>query len=275
MPRLKVLLTVTTYPLPSRSYDELVCTAGVLEDGSWIRIYPIPMSFLFDLKKGESLNKIKYQWIELDLVKRTDDFRPESYSPKHYDFRDIVVGESYDTKSNWLRRKELCLDNVYASLSKLIELSKDPTNKSLASFKPTKIHKLEIVPDDREWKDEWTALRQQGDLFTDVKSPESLIPKLPYKFKYRFEDDSGKSSLMMIEDWEIGALYWNCLKRANGNEEVALEKVREKYEKVFLAKNDITFFLGTTKEFHRRRMSNPFVIIGVFYPLREIQGSLF
>jgi hypothetical protein len=27
MPRLKVLLTVTTYPLPSRSYDELVCTA--------------------------------------------------------------------------------------------------------------------------------------------------------------------------------------------------------------------------------------------------------
>lgn len=38
MPRLKVLLTVVTYPLPSRSYDELVCTAGILEDGSWIAL---------------------------------------------------------------------------------------------------------------------------------------------------------------------------------------------------------------------------------------------
>jgi len=40
----KVLIAVTTYPLPSRSYDELVCTAGLLEDGTWIRIFPIPMA---------------------------------------------------------------------------------------------------------------------------------------------------------------------------------------------------------------------------------------
>lgn len=43
MPRKKVLITVTTYLLPSRSYEELVCTAGILEDGSWIRIYPVPL----------------------------------------------------------------------------------------------------------------------------------------------------------------------------------------------------------------------------------------
>jgi copper chaperone CopZ len=41
MPRKKVLLTVTTYPLPSRSYDELVCTAGILETGEWIIITPV------------------------------------------------------------------------------------------------------------------------------------------------------------------------------------------------------------------------------------------
>jgi hypothetical protein len=275
MPRLKVLLTVTTYPLPSRSYDELVCTAGVLEDGTWIRIYPIPLSFLFDLKKNQSLNQIKYQWIELDLVKRSDDFRPESYSPAHYDFRDIVKGESYDTKSNWLRRKEVCLNTVFKNMTELIELSKAPNNVSLAAFKPTKILRLEIENDEREWKDEWTKLRMQGDLFADVKSPETLIPKLPYKFKYRFEDDQGKQSFMMIEDWEIGALYWRCLRRANGDETIALEKVREKYEKDFLSNKDITLFLGTTKEFHRRRMNNPFVIIGVFYPKKDIQGSLF
>ena len=69
----------------------------------------------------------------------------------------------------------------------------------------------------------------------------------------------------MIEDWEIGALYWNCLKAAEGNEAVALEKVKQKYEDEFKDK-DVHFFLGTTKEWHMRRAKNPFVIIGVFYP---------
>ena len=33
----KVLITVKTYPAISNKYDELVCTAGFLEDGTWIR----------------------------------------------------------------------------------------------------------------------------------------------------------------------------------------------------------------------------------------------
>ena len=35
----KVFITVKTYPTLSKSYDELVCTAGILDDGSWIRVY--------------------------------------------------------------------------------------------------------------------------------------------------------------------------------------------------------------------------------------------
>lgn len=38
----RVLITVKTYPTISKKYDELVCTAGILEDGTWIRIYPLP-----------------------------------------------------------------------------------------------------------------------------------------------------------------------------------------------------------------------------------------
>ncbi len=37
----KVLITVMTYPHPSRGYQELVCTAGVTESGEWIRLYPV------------------------------------------------------------------------------------------------------------------------------------------------------------------------------------------------------------------------------------------
>ena len=132
----KVLIAVTTYPLPSRSYDELVCTAGVLENGDWIRIYPVPLSFLIDLKgSGKVNNVVKYTWIELDLVRRPKDFRPESYSPKNYDFKDLKVVGSLNTKSNWHKRKEYCLAKVYSNMTKLIEDSREPRNTSLATFK--------------------------------------------------------------------------------------------------------------------------------------------
>lgn len=275
MARKKVLITVTTYPLPSRSYDELVCTAGILENGDWIRIYPVPLSFLIDIKGSGKVKNVKYTWVELDLNKRTDDFRPESYSPVNYDFKDIVIGQTIRTDGNWAMRKEICLRNIYTNKDKLLEDSKAPKNISLVTFKPAKIIGLEIEEDEREWKDEWKELRKQGSLFETVKPIEKLIPKLPYKFFYRFTDDSDNESKLLIEDWEIGALYWNCLKNADGNESTTLDKVREQYEVNFIKNKDIYLFLGTTKEWHRRRANNPFVIIGVFYPKKELQGRLF
>jgi hypothetical protein len=46
MGRDKVLITVKTYPTLSRKHGELVCTAGVREDGSRVRLYPIPFRLL-------------------------------------------------------------------------------------------------------------------------------------------------------------------------------------------------------------------------------------
>lgn len=275
MAKQKVLIAVTTYPMPSRSHDELVCTAGLLEDGSWIRIYPVPLSFLLDLKGNGVVQNVKYTWIELELRKRTDDFRPESHSPVNYDFRDLTVHERIDTKSNWFKRKEICLQNVYTNMATLIAASQKPKNVSLATFKPAKIIGLEWEKVSSEWKDEWKDLRKQGDLFSDGKNPEILIPKLPYKFFYKFTDETGKVRRLMIEDWEIGALYFNCLRALEGNQEVALEKVKEQYEGNFIANKEVYFFLGTTKEWHTRRSKNPFVIIGVFYPKIELQTSMF
>lgn len=64
---------------------------------------------------------------------------------------------------------------------------------------------------------------------------------------------------MMIEDWEIGALYWNCLERANGDE--AVEKVRAKYWNAFVESGDydLTLVLGTTLQHHNKRAPNPYV----------------
>lgn len=276
MTKKKVLITVTTYPLPSRSYDELVCTAGFLETGEWIRIYPVPLKFLNGLREDGKIKSFKYNWIELNLKRRTDDFRPESHSPIYYDFRDIVTLGKIGTAGNWAERKNICISKAYTNLSNLISDSNSPKNVSLATFKPKEIIGFEIEKEEnREWKDEWKDLRKQGDLFEPDKIPEIIIPKLPYKFYYRFRDETGKTSKLMIEDWEIGALFWNCYRRAGDNEKIALSKVREKYEKEFLNEKEIYLFLGTTKEWHMRRAKNPFVIIGVFYPKKDLQSKLF
>jgi len=266
----KLLVTVTTYPLPSRSYHELVCTAGVLEDGTWIRLYPVPFKFL---------EFSKYQWIELDIRKpRKPDFRPESFSPVHPDLSDMVTLGKIDTKYEWEERKKYCLKEVFHSIKDLVARSREPHNKSLATFKPAKIIDFIIEPDEREWKREWIEQLKQIDLFTspDRKNMAPRIPidKIPYKFKYHFADAEGKECKLMIEDWEIGALYRNCLKDAEGDETIALKKVRQRYFDDLAKSKDIYLFLGTTAEWHRRRSPNPFVIIGVFYPPKILQGRL-
>ena len=89
-----------------------------------------------------------------------------------------------------------------------------------------------------------------------------VVRKLPFSFSYHFVGCNWETEAnFKILDWEIGALYWNCLKSARGDESVALAKVREKYFDTFL-KTDLHFFLGTTQQWHSVA-PNPWVIVGV------------
>jgi hypothetical protein len=266
----RVLIAVKTYPSISSKYEETVCTAGFLEDGTWIRIYPIPFRKL----SYESQYK-KYQWVEMDLEKNLSDFRPESYRPVSIDKEPIPL-DFLDTNDEWKKRKEFALKHIHTNLTQLIEAAKDKTRcTSLAVFKPAKIIDFLVKPVEREWdKDKLANLeaeRKQMDLFKQPEDPFQVVDKLPYEFSYHFCDDAGKESKLMIEDWEIGQLFWNCLKKY-GNEERAVEKVREKYFDHFAQTKDLHFFLGTTKQ-HHFVARNPFIIIGVFYPPHKKLGS--
>lgn len=273
--REKVLITVKTYPTLSSKYDELVCTAGFREDGSWIRIYPIPFR-----KKSYDEQYSKYDWVEIDLVKNTSDFRPESYRPYSHD-TEIKIVDHIGTgkKRDWTARKEIVLQNVYDDMSKLIEEAKDQSIcTSLAVFKPTKILDFNAVEVEREWDKkkiaQLKANRDQIGLFKNPEDPFEVVDKLPYKFSYQFEDYNGTISRMMIEDWEIGQLYWNSLNRNNGNEVMAVKDVREKYFDDFAKAKDLYFYLGTT-QVHHFTARNPFIIIGAFYPPVDQQLNLF
>lgn len=58
--------------------------------------------------------------------------------------------------------------------------------------------------------------------------------------------EDGKERTLMIEDWELGMLYWNCLATANGNERIACQKVKEMYFNKMVQGKDFYFLMGTT-----------------------------
>jgi len=272
MPRERVLITVKTYPTLSRKYGELVCTAGVREDGSWVRLYPIPFRLL-DYQERYA----KFDWIETTLTKSTKDPRPETFHP--VDVNDITIIGHLDTVDNWRERRRLILGKslVHHRLQPLIEAA-HANRLSLAVFKPARVLDFVWEKDDRDWDpakvDEMRSRFDQGELFAgdDWRQAFELVAKLPYKFSYRFTDADGKQSEMQVLDWEAGQLFWNCLRAADGDEPAALTKVREKYIDQFL-KADLHFFLGTTQQYHGWA-TNPFVITGVFPAPHEKQMAL-
>ncbi|MBS1537155.1 MAG: hypothetical protein JST20_05350 [Bacteroidetes bacterium] len=272
---MKTLILVKAYPAISKKYGETVCTAGITEDGKWVRIYPIPFRQL------DYNNRFKkYDWVKLDLIRNTPDFRPESYRPAN--LQEIEnVGQIIADGDTWLHRREAILDKarVYTNLAELIAEAKDNTIcTSLAIFKPTEIIDFIYKPVISQWdKNKLVALKSlqaQGNLFdnedeNDIQEFE-VVDKVPYKFSFRFQDDAGKVSTLMIEDWETGMLYWNSLKRHEGNEELACEDVKKKYFNDFAKTKDYYFILGTTKA-HHYVAPNPFVIIGDFRPKHIVQ----
>jgi len=273
MTRERILITVKTYPTLSRKYGETVCTAGVREDGSWLRLYPVPFRRLDEREQYR-----KFDWIECDLVKSRSDPRPETRHPS--ELKQLRAVAHLDTEDNWRERRRLLLQTakVYTRLQPLIEGAK-ANALSLAVFKPARIAGFVSEEEEREWNPEKLAEMRnradQGEMFGEEAWRETfrVVPKQPYSFSYQFEDADGRASEMQILDWEVGALYWNCVRQHGGDESAALAKVRAKYFDTFL-KTDLHFFLGTTQEFHFRA-PNPWVIIGVFAIPHERQGELF
>ena len=273
MAKERILVTVKTYPTLSTRYGETVCTAGVRPDGTWVRIYPVPFRRL-----GETEQYRKFDWLELDLIPNPSDPRPETFRPT--DGSDFEPKGRMDTRDAWRERRRLLLETarVYTNLGELIADAKANV-ASLAVFKPARVLDLKVEEDEREWKPErLEAMRKasnQFELFSDNRWRETfkVVRKMPWKWSYKFEDDVGKQSTLQILDWEIGALYWNCLRGASDDEADAKAKVRAKYMDEFL-ESDLHFFVGTTQQWHSVA-PNPWVIIGVFQVPRETQTRLF
>ncbi|MGD1119092.1 MAG: hypothetical protein ABR886_06350 [Dehalococcoidales bacterium] len=250
--RKKILITVKTYPLPSKKTIEASCTAGITEDGKWIRLFPLPFRHLESSKQFK-----KYQWIEASITKATDP-RPESYK---IDFNSITLrGKPLPTSHNWKLRKEIVFPLKSPSLCFL--QNQNNTGASLGLFKPRCINELIIEPEeDENWtEEELGSLNQQSMFDSKYIAP---LEKIPYKFKYRFlcQDPRCSGHILSITDWEAGQAYRNFKESYKENWET---QFRKKFEYDMTYNRDIHLYVGTM-----RAHPNIWIIIGLFYPKKE------
>ena len=249
--REKVLITVMTYPHPSASYQELICTAGITESLHWVRLYPVNYRY-----RARNQQFKKYQWIEVELgAPNSNDYRMESRRPVLDSIQ--LLGERLPTKNNWAQRRALIDRMPHHTVKELKDLFGEK-RVSLGIVRPSRVLDLEIRKADPEWKPEWQNIYDQFRLFEPPPKP---LRKLPYSFHYVFEcEGGGTPHTAMCEDWELGTLFLKESDRL-GSEAAAAESVKNKFlGELCRDDKDTRFFMGTRFPF------NVWLVLGVFWP---------
>ena len=255
----RVLIAVRTYPVPATKSIEASCTAGITEDGKWIRLFPIPFRLM-----AEENRFSKWQWISTDAVKATSDARPESYKLNN---ETIQAEGRVGTANNWRARREAIKPLLRPSMCQIrreLDANGSPT---LGVFRPARIKRLILEADDPDWGADQLAILKQDDLFQ--KTPALTLEKIPFKFKYEFEcaDSECRGHAMGCTDWEMAEAYRNWRREYGDQWEDAF---RQKFERDMIEKCDTHFFVGTVHKHPKNWM-----VVGLFYPPKPAMGDLF
>lgn len=264
----KILIWGKTYPELSSKYFETVCTGGVLEDGSPVRLYPIPFRYLNDQFH-------KYQWITARIAKNETDYRPESY---RVDKHSLVCHEVIPTdKDEWHQRAEVVFRNPSWQFDSVDALQEAQTRErtSLGVVEPKKIINVEVV--NRPWEermsftDKLRKLQAESELasrqlaFFEESTPVEMkdLSFLSRRLRVNWECHSSecRGHSMQILDWEVAELH-----RREGNLS-AMAKVEEICD---LNKYALRFFLGNLHQH-----PTAFTIVGLWYPKRSAARRLF
>ncbi|MBI5251995.1 MAG: hypothetical protein HY912_21080 [Desulfomonile tiedjei] len=256
-----VFITVMTYPRPSQKYVEVICTAGITEEGHWVRLYPIDYRYLPpDQQFG------KYQWIKIALYPQgaSNDMRKESRKPNLKSIR--IAGPRVGTEHGWRARKAILEKVQVHSLTELRHLY-DTERTSLGFVRPSRVLDLKIQPEDEEWDTKWLEIFKQLPLFGE---PPKTLRKIPFKFVYVFEcEDSAAPHTASLIDWEMGVLWLKEAERLGDDEAAALSVKRKFFDEICGSDKDTHFFMGT------RHPYNTWMVLGVFWPPRVNQMTLF
>jgi hypothetical protein len=259
----ELLILTKTYPSPSTQSRETTCVAAVNSHGEMRRLFPVPYRFL----DGSAQFK-KWEWITARVAVPDRDHRPES---RRIDADSIErPGHILETKhGDWSERLRWIEPHIVTSFAAL-EARRQATGQTLGFVRISKILELKITPlKEADWSQADKLKLTQDGLFDSVEiKKRQPLRKLPYDFHYRYEcasADGTEINTHKLTDWEVGALYWNCVNAygPNGWE----TKFRQRLETEF-AQKDLIFLMGTI-----HRFPDQWLIVGLVYPPKPAPGA--
>lgn len=254
----RIFIWGRTAPELSNKHLETVCTGGVLEDGSPIRLYPIPFRYLDQDDRFH-----RYQWISAHISRDTKDRRTESH---RIDCDSIEVGQRVPTDdSEWLARRMIVFQQPSWQFDSMDDLAtaQETDGVSLGVMTPSEILGVGLhrrtAQDKQNFERKKRILQQnqaQLRMFGELMPPR--LKELAF-VENRIEVDwvcgAGKRHQMQIMDWEVVELQ-----RREGNA-AALEAVRRCLD---LSAYAVRFFVGNIKKYPKR-----FTIVGLWYPKKQ------
>lgn len=262
MPQFKterVLIWGKTYPELSKKYAETVCTAGVREDGSPIRLYPVPLRYL------ETGSQYKlYDWIHAPIAKSEIDTRPESF--KVDASRIQLSGHIDTTKKGWGERAEYIFKDASWQYPSMGEMQEAQAYKraSLGVITPGEIVRVSVVQKPAaaraEYDSRLSAIQSQTSLFLPEYKELGFRPfeiRLHWRCAIRCKVCSMNPHAMQVLDWGLMELArknaWD-----SGLAKARLETLATS------GKHDFKLFVGNMKQHEQS-----FVIVGLWYPLKQ------
>jgi hypothetical protein len=275
----KILIWGMTYPELSDKYVETVCTGGVFEDGTPVRLYPIPYRYLDHyLNTHERFHK--YQWITAGVMSSRSDTRPETYK---IDPSSIVLGPRIPSNSSneWAARADVVFSNKewqFESMDELIA-SHERTGRSLGVLTPREILDVRIMPrspdDAASFREKLQKIKQRQEVsaeqvkFFEETTPPEIMKDLDFpQYRMQIHWKCGSSQCgkpghavhkMQVMDWEMIELQ----------RRVGADQAR--YSLVDFCDLDtyaMRFYVGSLFTHPSR-----FTIVGLWYPKR-VEGML-
>lgn len=215
----RVTILVKASPQPSKRHSETVCCAGLQEDGSWKRLFPIRFRHLSDDKAFK-----RWSIVDFDYHTPKDDRRSESCRVHEESIKITGAVKSTKEKSSLVDRAVLGSEKEASAKGHSLALIR-PTNVSLSWQRLTS---SELEADRQKYRDQ---AKQLSLLEEEIAAYEPC----PFKFSLRYTDEAG-SHRKTCADWETSAAFFN-LSRQMDEEKVLLhlqETYCEKYVKTGL-----------------------------------------
>lgn len=254
----RVLITAKAAPETSTKHGEVVCTAGITDQGEFIRLYPIPLD-LFRQGKGFR----KFDWIEVECEKAKEYLsRKESYKIRGNTLRvvDRSLNEKVKGKTNWAGRNEVLMPMVNQSIEELEQAFKDDKT-SLGLIKVNELTEFIRTKDldegDKVIHKVMQTVLDQSFGTENLRGFEPL-QQIPHIYKYHFtcKGDACHKHRMTCEDWELFEAHRTWPDRYK---EKTWDMIQDRFFR-FMKERDLHFFLGTESQYGH------WLIIGIYYP---------